>query len=754
MFNELKRCEERNRYLETQMEEMRYKGSTNVDAEQQLFELENRLREREEDMEEMQTISDKNEREYLAANSRLQKALEEQESKHKRIAEDFRVNEMELREQIEEYERRERSNERELESIKVEAGYFHTEIRELKGQLEELEAINEELRREVNREQSEMSDSSAFGDLKAHISNLNSEVETLRQFNLTKDTNELLAENQMLQRQVFAVNARNSVVEKENAELRVHVQEGARKLESLRNKHDTLAQSHAELESNHSKREQRMLKIERDNELMKEKILHPELRRAIADVEVAEDIDIGELKVKVRNCILILELFLNDPSEPLAPKQIEVEELHNIKTLLIEIDMKVKSLVEENKAMRKSLGENQEIVDELEDINARLGSQSKGYEQLIRKLEEEFERSITRNERIELNYAQEVQQQLGYMREQSGVEVSHLRQELETRVLEYEVKISSIRNACRRSEISLHNAYQQKQEELASKLRELEKAHQECIRQLRVLGPEKEETIARLYSSIHDLELELKLYKSRNDLAEKDICGLAEAVRIKEEANEVLQNNIKVILSSQGENIEQLENCKLREKDHSIRNEGLSREVSVMAEKIRVLEAANIELEAEVRIAQEEAAEFYHRSQNVGNELNARILEHQAAKEQGLNEVSALKQRLQQSVKEKQELEEVKARQEKYHDSELTVFRKNQQQKLEMVERVSQESARQARLLQEKVDNLTLINIQLLGELKRHESHGFNAVMESSPNQVQTSFYMGTNATHSRFAGM
>ena len=59
--------------------------------------------------------------------------------------------EMELREQIEEYERRERSNEIELESIKTEAGYFHTEIRELKEQLEQLESINEELRREVNK---------------------------------------------------------------------------------------------------------------------------------------------------------------------------------------------------------------------------------------------------------------------------------------------------------------------------------------------------------------------------------------------------------------------------------------------------------------------------------------------------------------------------------------------------------------------------------------------------------------------------
>ena len=58
--------------------------------------------------------------------------------------------------------------------------------------------------------------------------------------------------------------------------------------------------------------------------MLKEKILHPEVRKAIADIEAAEDIDIEELKIKVRNCILILELFLNDPSEPLSPKQIEV----------------------------------------------------------------------------------------------------------------------------------------------------------------------------------------------------------------------------------------------------------------------------------------------------------------------------------------------------------------------------------------------------------------------------------------------
>ena len=42
----------------------------------------------------------------------------------------------------------------------------------------------------------------------------------------------------------------------------------------------------------------------------------------MADIEAAEDIDIEELKIKVRNCILILELFLNDPLEPLAPKHI------------------------------------------------------------------------------------------------------------------------------------------------------------------------------------------------------------------------------------------------------------------------------------------------------------------------------------------------------------------------------------------------------------------------------------------------
>lgn len=107
----------------------------------------------------------------------------------------------------------------------------------------------------------------------------------------------------------------------------------------------------------------------------------------MADIEAAEDIDIEELKIKVRNCILILELFLNDPLEPLAPKHIQVEELHNIKTLLIQIDIKVKSLVEENDSMKKVGKENQQIIVELEDVNSRLASQSRGYEQLIKKLQ-------------------------------------------------------------------------------------------------------------------------------------------------------------------------------------------------------------------------------------------------------------------------------------------------------------------------------------------------------------------------------
>lgn len=80
---------------------------------------------------------------------------------------------------------------------------------------------------------------------------------------------------------------------------------------------------------------------------------------------------------------------------------------------------------------------------------------------------------------------------MGYMKEQSVVEIKHMKQELETRALDYEVKLSCAKNSYKKSEISIHNAYSKKQEELTSKLRELEKAHGEAIRQLRLLGPEK-----------------------------------------------------------------------------------------------------------------------------------------------------------------------------------------------------------------------------------------------------------------------
>lgn len=91
-----------------------------------------------------------------------------------------------------------------------------------------------------------------------------------------------------------------------------------------------------------------------------------------------------------------------------------------------------------------------------------------------------------------------------------------MQQELDTVSLEYEVKLTSAKNNYKKLEMSLHTAYQQKQEELSGKLRDLEKAHVDAIRQLRLFGPEKEETIARLYSSVNDLELELKLYKNKN----------------------------------------------------------------------------------------------------------------------------------------------------------------------------------------------------------------------------------------------
>ena len=71
--------------------------------------------------------------------------------------------------------------------------------------------------------------------------------------------------------------------------------------------------------------------------------------------------------------------------------------------------------------------------------------------------------------------------------------------------------------------MGLHAAYQQKHEDFGQQYRDLERSHSEAIRQLRVLGPEKEETIARLYSSIHDLELELKLYKNSNEVGQSHL---------------------------------------------------------------------------------------------------------------------------------------------------------------------------------------------------------------------------------------
>ena len=44
----------------------------------------------------------------------------------------------------------------------------------------------------------------------------------------------------------------------------------------------------------------------RENDLLKGKILNPTIHKAIADMEAAEDIDIDELKLKIRSCSLIL----------------------------------------------------------------------------------------------------------------------------------------------------------------------------------------------------------------------------------------------------------------------------------------------------------------------------------------------------------------------------------------------------------------------------------------------------------------
>ena len=53
-----------------------------------------------------------------------------------------------------------------------------------------------------------------MGELQNYINSLNSEMENLRQFNMVKDTNELLAENQMLERQILNLSNRNSLIEK------------------------------------------------------------------------------------------------------------------------------------------------------------------------------------------------------------------------------------------------------------------------------------------------------------------------------------------------------------------------------------------------------------------------------------------------------------------------------------------------------------------------------------------------------------
>lgn len=40
--------------------------------------------------------------------------------------------------------------------------------------------------------------------------------------------------------------------------------------------------------------------------MLKERIMNPDTRKAVADMQEAEDIDIDELKYKVRSCTLIL----------------------------------------------------------------------------------------------------------------------------------------------------------------------------------------------------------------------------------------------------------------------------------------------------------------------------------------------------------------------------------------------------------------------------------------------------------------
>ena len=186
-------------------------------------------------------------------------------------------------------------------------------------------------------------------------------------------------------------------------------------------------------------------------------------------------------------------------------------------------------------------------------------------------------------------------------------------------------------------------------------------------------------------------------------------------VKASEESNEILQNNIKVILSSQGENLEELENYKIKEKEYLVRNENLSQEIIVVSEKIKVLEGENINLQTELQIAQEEASEFYHRNQNIANELNSRAFEFQSSKDRTSTETVHLQQRIHQLSSEREELEQIRLKQEKYHTSESAIIKRNYQQKLDVLERNYQESVKASRSLQEKVDNLTLINLQLLG---------------------------------------
>lgn len=96
-------------------------------------------------------------------------------------------------------------------------------------------------------------------------------------------------------------------------------------------------------------------------------------------------------------------------------------------------------------------------------------------------------------------------------------------------------------------------------------------------------------------------------------------------------------------------------------------------------------------------------------------------------------------------------------KQEKYHSSELSIFRKNYQQKLDVLERNYQESMKGGRLLQEKVDNLTLVNLQLITELKRWEENGFdNRVgmgLDDHQGKVNKSYYMESQMVNQRFMG-